>query len=708
MTLSLMHAEIALLAAGAVTLPVIIHLLLRQRPRPFVFPALALLRKRQVRTTRRLRLQHLILLALRAGLILMLGLALARPSLRSSLFSIDQKAPTDAIIVVDTSLSMTYKEKGKTRLEDATAQARVVIDQLPESSRVGVIDASAPTTAVPLEPVAAIARLGALTPQVAARPLNEAVSLAFRTLAKSTYDRREVYILTDFAAHAWDLAEGGRLAEQAGLADAEIFIYVLNVGATNPENISLAEPALSAQVVAKNSETRLIVNVRNTGPDADRAIELSLDGQPRDNKPARLPANQATEVTFSLAGLENGFHQGAISINAGDAMPFDDQRFFTLETRPPVKILAIADNPTDAVFFANALAPPELQRLQRARYVVEVIPTNRFASTDLIQFGVVALLNVGTLPSEGWVRLSNFVQGGGGLFIALGERIDAVSYQSAQAQSVLPGKLVEEVRRPDGVYLSVDRFNHPILSRFKEWGTDDLVNRPALRYFKVEPTGESATIASYSDGGAAILERSFGSSRRGRAVLLTTAAHSRPGADSWTELPLGWSFVALADQIAKYLAGEAEARFNFLAGQPVPLEIPGAGGLVAVTDPTGQVERLAIDPGERTATVPPTKSLGNFRVDANESAGSPLRAFSVNESVEESNLSPLDQEKLAELIGKERLAIARGPGDIERVVGEGRVGRELFPWLMLLVVTLIAVEGYFANRFYRRASVDGS
>jgi hypothetical protein len=64
-----------------VAVPVVLHLLLRAKPKRLVFPALRLLQQRQIQNTRRLRLRQWWLLLLRMLVIAVFVLALCRPSL---------------------------------------------------------------------------------------------------------------------------------------------------------------------------------------------------------------------------------------------------------------------------------------------------------------------------------------------------------------------------------------------------------------------------------------------------------------------------------------------------------------------------------------------------------------------------------------------------------------------------------------------------
>src|ERR1700689_1366418 len=64
-----------------VSLPVILHFLLRSRPKKYLFPALRFVRIRRENNMRRLRLKQIWLLLLRMGVLALLVAAIARPTL---------------------------------------------------------------------------------------------------------------------------------------------------------------------------------------------------------------------------------------------------------------------------------------------------------------------------------------------------------------------------------------------------------------------------------------------------------------------------------------------------------------------------------------------------------------------------------------------------------------------------------------------------
>src|SRR5262245_26531780 len=116
-----------------VGIPILLHLLLRQKPRRLPFAAFRFLKARQVTNQRRMRLQHLLLLLLRMLVLAAICLALARPLLFSHWLSGTGNQPVAAVFLFDTSPSMGYTVggvEGATRLDDARDRARELIKEM--------------------------------------------------------------------------------------------------------------------------------------------------------------------------------------------------------------------------------------------------------------------------------------------------------------------------------------------------------------------------------------------------------------------------------------------------------------------------------------------------------------------------------------------------------------------------------------------------
>src|ERR1051325_6132455 len=116
-------APIFLYATGLVAIPLIIHLIRRRKLKIIQWAAMEFLRQSQRKQKRRLRIEELILLALRTLIVLLFALALARPVLRTlGIALLSQNTRVYAVIVLDNSFSMDHRgNDGKSSLERAQA-----------------------------------------------------------------------------------------------------------------------------------------------------------------------------------------------------------------------------------------------------------------------------------------------------------------------------------------------------------------------------------------------------------------------------------------------------------------------------------------------------------------------------------------------------------------------------------------------------------
>ena len=126
-----------LLGGLAVAVPIALHFFYKARYRPLPWAAMDFLRASIEQTSRRVKFQEYVLLALRCLALLLRALALAR--LTVSWGGGGRGESVDAVLVFDTSFSMAAKDGEKTRFDRAKDAALGVIDNLPSNSTVRVI-----------------------------------------------------------------------------------------------------------------------------------------------------------------------------------------------------------------------------------------------------------------------------------------------------------------------------------------------------------------------------------------------------------------------------------------------------------------------------------------------------------------------------------------------------------------------------------------
>ena len=690
-----------------VAIPVVLHLVMRQQPREMTFPSLRFVKLRRESNRRKVKLRHLLLLALRCALIAGLAIALARPTFKGTGLRGKEDAPLAINLVLDNSLRMEYVHSNESRLEKAKTTALELVEKLPESSTVAVCDLGRAAHGYAPDLGAAASRLQNLRPTAEARPLVDAVLESIKMAAEQEDRRQEVFVFTDMSQGAWN-DEGVKEINDALAAAPDVRIYVVDVGVTDPKNASLGELQVRRSVLRPGEplhiETEIASNLQGEPP----LVELSLvdeEGKPqkRDQRIATFDAQGKGRVVFEIADLPLGTHQGSIELAATDPLIVDNTRYFTVEVRPPAKVLLLATRKSDALFVENALGA---SLGEESRFDVTVSTFAELEKTQLEDFHAVALLDPGPLSTEAWSLLWDFASGGGGVGIFLGHNAvgELESFNSDAAQRLLPGKL-KRVSHAE-TYLRPRRLDHPALAALRNYA-EELPWQicRVFQYWTFDQLGaEAYVIAGFANDKPALIERPAG---RGR-VLVSTTPFSDPlepdGREPWNVLPAEpWPFVAIVDQLIGYLAQDGDERLDYLAGETARVQLTPQQQVASYVlhMPDGQAgSRVATTGGDELA-VSITDELGNYRLTAGGKSQRLDRGFSVNANGTISDLARFDPEKLTAVLPKDRVRLAENLEAVEEYVDVGRSGRELFPWMIGLVAVIWGAEHLLANRFYR-------
>jgi aerotolerance regulator-like protein len=699
--------------AALIAVPIVLHLIMRRESQLLKFPALRFVQQRRTLNQHRLRLRHLLLLALRCAIIAFLAFALARPTLRGSGAAGKEGAPIASALVFDNSLRMQYDQDGKTRLQKAKELAGWLVEQLPAEDPLTIVDRAGRQRGQDLDRDAAALRIERLELSSEVRPLVEALNDALRWLEGKKDYRGEIYVFTDMAAEAWPQETLTQLAKSLdSLPGANI--YLIDVGTKEPKNVGLSGLKLSSERIAPGGLLQLnteLVTIGAASNGNERTVELYVDdgankAEKRGQQVVSLSRDRPA-VEFSVSGLKLGTHQGYVRIVGRDGLACDDVRYFTVEVRPPSKVLLLATKAEDALFVREALSPTGAGGLMQSRFACQVGTFDQIQSFQLADFAAVCLLNPPPLPDESWRSLVSFAENGGGVGISLGRNARREEMNGAEAQKLLPGKLRWQSR--DVTYLRPVAVEHPALRELHDLAdTAPWSEFPVFKYWELEAGTEPAqVVATFANGKAALVERQIGA---GSVILVTTSLSDAAYDDPWNVLPTGpepWPFLALANGVVQYLAGAGKSQLNYVAGQTIvlPLSLEEQVSSYVLQLPDGSAVRQSLSPGQRNLSIAATEAIGNYHVRAGGQKERLDRGFSVNTPVEASRLDRIDATEAVKTLGGERARVATNREEIELRVGLGRVGRELFPALILAVALAMAAEQLLSNRFYAAAGV---
>ena len=798
-----------LLGLVLAAIPVVLHMVMRAKPKKIEFPALRLLKTRQPSNARRMQLRHWMLLLLRALLIAVLVLAVARPSLPAARYGLrwwewaslgavviasvslyrwlgyrdraahlashqmrDQRTrhrvfcvlggilaamlavglpwgirvraellaprneatediPVAVVFVFDTSLSMNYRHENLTRLEKAREVAADYLSQLPSGSRVAVAGLDREEEVVFQADLAgAKSRMESLELTTVPDSINARIRNGIQshiddrdrvreelgTTDSGDMFAREICVLTDSSVTAWNHPDESGLADLLNQNDW-LQVYLIDVGVAQPNNISLSNMRLSEETSASGRPLQLNVTVSATTAASPNAIVetflLDSAGQEiRVGAPRTVSIEtRATDVSIPLQAPENQpFVNGFVRLSASDPLPDDSIRYFSFGVRPRPRVLLISDRLEESYYLKNVLQPDEADRLGWQFYDCTRITTPLISQYSLAGFDVVCVMNCGAPDASFWTSLSRFADGGGGVLVAAGAKgIQPDKWSTVDSRNLLPGLPIRPVplrNAGDPATLTITSDQHSITRRFaadEAWRTE-LSHAMFERCWAVELNGDDSSVMMKFTGVGdrpALLERRVGA---GRCVMFTSALDNLvSGGSQWNNLVIeNWAFLPLADSIMQYLTGAADQQRNFTVGRPVEIQVPPSQrfGQYLLRRPGFRQTRGELPLDESSVLVTDADDPGHYQLRPFESTSSFESAFSVNMKDEESNLSRLSPEQLNEIFGAERYAYVTRPDELQQVIRVGRLGIEVFPVLMGLVVLLFCAEHLMANYFY--------
>lgn len=634
----------------------------------------------------------------------------------------NQQAPVAAVMVFDTSPRMTLRHQNQSRIEASQELARWLVAQLPNDSDVAVIDSRASVAAFAVDRRAALKGVAALQIATSAPPIGEAIRAALDLTQTSDQDRKELYIFTDQTEQAWSGSGAASLATRLEqLPDVQV--YVVDVGVESPLNFALGDVRLSAQALPPGGQLQIQTELTHVGPGGERVVELYLqqpDAEPpvlvdgtlegpdfrlADRTQIELPENGAEIIEFRPGGLELGTHHGWLQVVGQDGLEIDDRRHFTFAVKEAWPILVAHGPGASPQMFVEALAPLEFRETGQARFECKVVATDLLAAQELDAYAAVCLLDPPPLDLATWELLRDYVSGGGGLAICLGRNAVPIDqFNEVVKVNLLPGSLVRQWRTTgQDVYLDPRSGEHMLLARFRSIGTTVPWHAfPVLRHWQLDELAEDAVVVlGYGNGQPAMIEWPVGQG----TVLTMTTPLSDPGNLEgrlpWNLLPIGrepWPFLILANEMMVYLAASGQTRLNYLAGETATLNklSTAESDRYLVLTPQGSWEDVLA--ARNQISVRFTDSVGVYRLVTEDKA--PTTGFSVNIPLTASDLQRLPVEQLDERLGVGRYRIARNREQIVRDQGESRVGREIYPLLMLVLALVLGLEHLLANRFY--------
>ncbi|MBI2816447.1 MAG: BatA domain-containing protein [Acidobacteria bacterium] len=667
-----------LLAGLAVGIPIWVHLVRREQPNRVPFSSLMFFRRLPVKSVSRQRLKHLLLLAIRIAVILLIALAFARPYFPNMARTFSGGRNKHVAILLDTSLSMQYGD----RWQRALAAAKDAIAGLSERDRAQIITFSSEYEIrnMPSSDKSELRAIldGGLSPGAGPTSFTQ----AFRAVEKISEDlNRPVSVVL-----ISDMQRAGTGGQPQRLSGAIAEFKAVDLAGQNASNWTVSQARSHRTIYRARYPDRLVAEVRgyNT-PTASKEAVLTIGNKVVQRKMVEVPASGTATVVFDTFDVPLGNNPTEISITPHDSLPQDDSFRFVLERREPYRLLFlhVPGETAELYYFRSALGAET-----DSPFSIDARTPGDAASLRLQDYATVVLSNVGDPPASIRSALRNFVSGGRGLLITMGSRFPAPALET-ELKEIWPAKATEKrLLTPDRermILLGQFDKEHPLFREFRDPGAaDSLRSSETYAYIRLQPQGN--VLLRYANGDPALVEKQVG---RGRVLQFASIFDN-----VWNDFPLHPAFIPLLHQLVRYTSQLSEEPPAYTIPSAVSLSTYKAASQAGVWDVIGPDGKRQVSLEHEARPDFLTLRQAGF-YELRQSDGSRLIA---------ANIDPRESD-LTALTAEDRALWTANPTeqqDAAAAPGPDAARRQNVWWALLLIALLLGMfEVYLANQYLR-------
>src|SRR5215510_5002073 len=666
----------------ALAIPVLIHLVRREKSEIIPFSSLMFLLKVPKRSIRQQKIKNLLLMALRLLILALLVGAFARPYMtQPTKPAANANSNRGTVLLLDTSYSMRYGNN----FDRLKAEARKRIDAMRSGDRLAIVtfNENASLMSRPTSDKNALkAAVDTLEPSFEGTRFYEAFVLADRVLADFGGDHKQLVVISDFQRNGWNRSS------RESVIGTNVKVETVNLAVKDWTNVGIDSVLLDQTSFTRTYMGRLVARIHNYNKDkaVDVPVSVSLNDKEVGRKTVTISANSTVVAEFTGFDLPLGFLKGRVRIESDDPLKIDNDFLFVIERREKLKVLVVdAGKPKQSLYLRQAYtSTAELP------FEVTAMTASAVTPEDIGKHEVVIINDVPRLPDKVPAKMDELRKTGQGQLIILGENAD-IGWWNGYAK--LPVKVTQWILvtkdrgRPSVALTTYDR-NHTIFKPFKTSTRVALNSAQFFGYRNVETKPGSTTLAKYEDGAPVIVESS--NDDHGLLVFNSTV-DSR-----WNDLPLKPSFLPLFHEMVRYLSRYNESRGWYALGEAIPVVAGLESVAAAVIDPKGGRQALGqLTVGQVKFFTPTIPGFHEFRV------GPDTRLVAVNPPSSEGNLDTMPPEDLL-------ASVQRTQGESQQAGFLGAeekaeyARRQTIWWYLLFIALLAGIsEIYIANQSYK-------
>ena len=415
------------LAALGISIPIVLHILNKARPKKVNWAAMELLQKTTQQQSKKIKLEDWLLMVLRCLTFLLVALAMMRLVFvnSSDLFS---GASRELILVIDSSYSMNHGQY-ESRFDLAKKKAMKIVNSLPSGSKISLVTiGDEPEVLIRHRDPSEISLeryFAALEAKPEGFGLEVSLSVLDELLNESDSANREVIFLTDAQKRSW--CENSESAiEKIAELNQKASISLLPLGDESYENLALSDFHMTSGACRSGGFINLSAKIINHGESlATASIELFHNSNIVDvTSVSSLQPKEERLLRFGVQLESSGPNKFQLSLES-DNLEDDNSAYLAIDVPDKLKVLIVEGSPGAGRYLELAT------QLERSGYAEGLICTVSLASLvsaeQIEKNDVIVLADVGDLDEENIKILDEKVRNGAGLLVYAGVNMDAFS-----------------------------------------------------------------------------------------------------------------------------------------------------------------------------------------------------------------------------------------------------------------------------------------
>ena len=564
-------------AGLAAAIPLVIHLLSKKKKVVLPWGAMQFLFEKAPRKKARFRkFNELLILLLRILAIMLLALAFARPLAQ---FFGSGEPRRDLILILDTSLSSSLEHpEGQSVFQHHQERAAEAIQSLSDGDYLRILVGanhphwliSTPTMMTPENRETIVTEIRKLKPGLAAVKMEELILEASAQPPVKKGLLKEITLLTDETTHGWDLDENyhwsaSPSSQQSFDSPTSFQVFMSQVQLRKQANLSVEEVSLSQQVTAPGTTVTALATIRNRSgyPSKYSQVVWKLGRETIANQDLHpLSPDEATTLSLEIIAPSQGTFPLSCHLEADDLLPPDNTGGTVLEVVTDLPFL-IVDDSTDffeSGFLRTALgSPPSSKKKRSSTFKPTLVTSDELALESLQNYLAVILVNPASIGPSQEKQLTEFVSGGGGLWITLGDRASKSSFPFLPASLASPisfsSKEDEVAVRPPlnessplRLLGDLDRLDTDRVRLSSHHQFEETLPSEAEIYLTIE-NGKPLVVGSYLGTGQ---------------IITSTIPLSR----AWSNFPLTRAYVVMVHELMRHLIAPQMTDRDLSAGVP--------------------------------------------------------------------------------------------------------------------------------------------